>query len=223
MIKAAIFDMDGLLVDSEPLWQRVNRDVYKKLGVELTAADHQMMIGQRTNENVEYLYQLYQWKGPTPQQVEKQVVDEMVRLIRASEAAMLPGVHHALQVCKQAGLPVAIASSSDQAIIDAVVDTLELRDHFNHIYSAQFEEYGKPHPGVFLKVAKHFKVLPQQCLVFEDSPSGVLAAKAARMICVAVPHPANREHPFIKIADAELGSLEEFDAALLRRLGEPGV
>lgn len=211
--------MDGLLIDSEPLWQRVNYAVYKELGVEITKERRLNMIGRRTLENAEHLYSQYGWKGPSPRQVEAKLRREMVRLI-GQEGTLMPGVHQVLQICKKAGLPVAIASSSTTDIIDKVVDTLEIREHFDHIYSAQFEPYGKPHPGVFLKVADHFKVSPHDCLVFEDAPSGVLAAKAARMVCVAVPEPAARDNKFIKTADLILGSLEEFDAGALKQLGK---
>ena len=145
------------------------------------------------------------------------VDDGVIELIK-EEGVLKPGVHQVLSVCKKAGLPIAIASSSTQAVIDAVVDTLEIREHFHHIYSAQFEPYGKPHPGVFLKVAEHFKVAPRECVVFEDSPAGVLAAKSAGMLCVAVPEPLNKKDKFIHTADAVLGSLEEFDASLLEKL-----
>ena len=99
-----------------------------------------------------------------------------------------------------------------------MVDKLKVREHFDHIYSAQNEPYGKPHPGVFLSVADHFGVTPPDCLVLEDSPSGVLAAKSARMKCVAVPDKDHTNHKFIQAADVILGSLEEFDQALLKQL-----
>jgi sugar-phosphatase len=217
MIKAAIFDMDGLLVDSDPLWQQTVREVYAKLGIKLNEDDHSRMIGRPTAENAEYLFSRYSWEGPSVQEVVDDIFDRMAVRIN-NESALMPGVHHVLQVCKKAGLPAAIASSSPQRLIDTVVDHLEIRDHFHHIYSAQFEPFGKPHPGVFISVAKHFGVDVHDCLVFEDSPSGVLAAKAARMKCAAVPAEKFKNDKFIQTADVILESLEDFDAPLLQTL-----
>jgi sugar-phosphatase len=191
---------------------------YKDLGVNYTAEHHQMMVGRRTLDSAMQLYRQHKWEGLTPEELVEDINRKMVKLIQ-SGVVLKSGVHQALQVCKKAGLPVAIASSSPTSVIDAVVDTVEIREHFDHIYSAQYEEYGKPHPAVFLKVARHFKVSPQDCLVFEDAPNGVIAAKAAQMKCVAVPDSTPAEHPFIQTADVVLESLEEFDEQLLRKLG----
>ncbi len=218
MIKAIIFDMDGLLIDSEPLWKRAHTKVFKEVGLDFTAEHHELMLGQRTGAAIKDVYRHEPWDGLSTEEVEALTIKEIIALMK-KEITLKPGVHQALSVCKKAGLPVAIASSSRPEVIDAVVDTLEIREHFKHIYSAEYEEYGKPHPAVFLQVAKHFKVAPQDCLVFEDSPAGVLAAKAAKMQCIAVPEDESKGHVFIKTADAVLGSLEEFNEALLQKLG----
>jgi sugar-phosphatase len=95
----------------------------------------------------------------------------------------------------------------------------DLRRRFELVHSAQDEPYGKPHPGVFLSAASRLGAEPSRCLVWEDAPAGVLAAKAARMACVAVPDPAERAEPAMGLADAVLASLAEADDALLERLG----
>ncbi len=209
--------MDGLLIDSEPLWLKAHNKVYKPLGVTLSRQQHLAITGLRSEQAVEVVYRGQPWQGRSVPEVARDVEKEAARLIK-KEITLKPGVHHVLSIFKKAGLPVAIASSARASMIDAVVDTLEIREHFDHIYSAQYEEHAKPHPGVFLSVAKHFKVKPQDCVVFEDAPNGVLAAKAARMVCVAVPERGNHDNKFIKTADAVLGSLEEFDSNLLERL-----
>jgi len=218
MIKAVIFDMDGLLIDSEPLWAKAYKEVFKKLA-DVTITDQDMLDirGGRPSESIEHFFQKYKIDRLTPQEMESKSYERLVALVK-EEGRPMPGAHKALQVCKNASLPVAIASSSPMLVVDAVVETLKIREEFDYIYSAQFESHGKPHPAVFLKVAKHFKVRPADCLVFEDAPFGVLAAKAAKMRCVAVPEPELKGHRFIRTADVILGSLEEFNEKMLARL-----
>lgn len=217
MIKAVIFDMDGVLIDSEPLWKRAHKKAFGQVGIDFNDDHHKLMLGQRTNDAIRSVHRQYPWEGASADEVEDVTIKEVIALIK-QKGVLKPGVLEALAVCKKAGLPVALASSSRPDVIDAVVDRLEIRGHFKHIHSAEYEEYGKPHPAVFLRVAKHFKVAPQDCLVFEDSPAGVIAAKAAQMHCIAIPEAESEGHAFIATADMVLGSLEEFDAAMLKQL-----
>jgi sugar-phosphatase len=138
------------------------------------------------------------------------------------KGSRLPGVPQAIELCRAHGLRLALASSSQYRLIEVVLDHIGLSSTFEMVYSAEDEPYGKPHPGVFLTTADRLGVGPRRCLVWEDAPAGVLAAKAARMACVAVPEPAERGHSTFAIADAVLGSLEEADEALWARLAAGG-
>lgn len=214
MIKAVIFDMDGLLVDSEPLWRKAEVTPFKNIGVAPTKTQVHQLLGRGVHAYVAHFYREQPWEGSSVDEVVQQIIDNQVDLLQR-ESVLKPGVLQTLKLCKKAGLRLAVASSSPNRIIDTVVDSLKIRQYFDRIYSGVNEAYGKPHPGVFITTAGLLHVQPYNCLVFEDAPSGVLAAKAARMQCVAVPEPNVKNHPFIRIADLIIDSLEEFNAAML--------
>jgi sugar-phosphatase len=146
-----------------------------------------------------------------------------------AEGELRPGVHRAIGMCQRHGLALALASSSQYRLIERVLEHFDLRRYFPIVHSAEDEAYGKPHPAVFLSAAAKLGVAPGACLVWEDAAAGVLAAKAARMTCVAVPEPSERARRSFAIADVILGSLEEIDdvvwAVLEAAQGglEPGV
>ena len=126
-------------------------------------------------------------------------------------AQALAGVYTLLDELKQQNIPMALASSSAMSLIEAVVDKLNIRNYFQLLWSAEYEPFGKPHPGIFITTAKKLGVLPSQCLVFEDSVNGVIAAKAARMKCIAVPDSASLNDPRFAIADITVSSLLEVE------------
>jgi len=217
MIDAVIFDMDGLLIDSEPFWRKAQVIAFKTVGVDLTKADMAMTMGRRIDEVVEHWYHERPWEGKSQKDIETLIVDEVIRLIK-QEGQPRSGVMATLDYFKQLGLPMAVASSSSMEIINAVVDALDIRTYFNELFSAEHETHGKPHPGVFITTAQHLNVPPHKCLVFEDSPSGVLSAKAAKMMCIAVPEPEIKNHAFVQTADIILDSLEELNESVLKEL-----
>jgi sugar-phosphatase len=214
---AAIFDMDGLLVDSEPLWREAEIEILGELGVPVADDDCRRTKGMFVDEVTRYWFERFPWEGPDAAQVAVRVVDRVIELVVA-KGVRRPGVDDALSLCRRHGMRIALASSSQYRLIERVLDHFALADSFELVHSAEDEPYGKPHPGVFLTTAEKLGVTPDRCLVWEDSPAGVLAAKAARMTCIAVPEPSERELATVRIADAVLASLEEADESLWARL-----
>lgn len=209
--------MDGLLVDSEPLWHEAEVGILGGLGVPIAPSDARRTKGMFVTEVARYWYERYPWNGPSPEEVAVTVVDEVIELI-ARKGTLKPGVDRVLGLCRRHGLVLALASSSEHRLIEFVLERFGLRREFALCHSAQDEPYGKPHPAVFLTTAARLGVDPTRCLVWEDAPAGVLAAKAARMHCVAVPDADDKENPAMEIADVVLDSLEEADEALWQRL-----
>ena len=207
MINAVISDLDGLLIDSEPLWRKVEQAVFHPLGVPLTEEMCMQTMGMRVDEVVAHWWPRYRWQGPSQQQVAADIVQGIIHAIR-TEGRGQPGVDHFARLLAGLQLPQAIASSSAAAIIDAAVEKLGLADTFPIRCSATNEAYGKPHPAVYITAAGLLGVAPSECVALEDSPAGVLAAKAARMRCIAVPDPHIRHRPEYALADVRLDSLE---------------
>jgi len=215
MIEAVIFDMDGLLIDSEPLWKEGEIEVFNRVGVPLTLEMTDQTTGLRTDEVVEYWHKRYPWESPSQHEIAKQVDETVIELIRERGVAKA-GVNEAVAVCEAAGLPIAIASSSSMRIIQTVLGKIGIADKIRIINSAHDEEYGKPHPAVYISTASELGIHPNHCLAFEDSANGVLAAKAAKMKCIAIPEPEMRNDKRFGIADIILHSLHDFTPEMLK-------
>jgi beta-phosphoglucomutase-like phosphatase (HAD superfamily) len=214
---AAIFDMDGLLVDTEPLWQAAEVEILGALGVPLDPHRCRETKGMFVGEVMAYWYRRFPWDGPSIEQVAATVMDRVCDLV-VERGTLLAGARDAVELCERRGLRLALASSSGYRLIELVLDRFGLARHFSVVHSAQDEAYGKPHPAVYLGAAAKLGAEPFGCLAWEDAPAGVVAAKAARMVCVAVPEASEVGRPAFALADAVLGSLAEADEALLDRL-----
>ena len=217
MIKAAIFDMDGLLIDSEPFWRRAQVLAFGTVGLSLSEEDMKQTMGRRIDEVVSHWHNERPWAGASQKDIEALIVDKVIELVKL-EGTLRTGALQTLEYFKSISLPMAVASSSSMEIIDAVVDALGIRSFFVELFSAEHETHGKPHPGVFITTANHLGISPHECLVFEDSPSGVLSAKAAKMKCIAIPEFELTDNPIINIADKKLGNLGNFDQSVFDEL-----
>jgi len=212
-VRATLFDMDGLLIDSEVLWHKAELEIFGALGVPLGDAGVRSTKGMFVNEVVQHWYARYPWAAPRPEVVVAQLLERVGELVER-EGVLLAGAERAIDLTSARGL-VGLASSTPLALIYRCLDTFGLRDRFAVVQSAEFERFGKPHPAVFLSAADSLDVDPRECLVFEDSAAGVLAAKAARMAVVAVPVAEDRAMPEFALADLVLTSLDELTPAWL--------
>jgi sugar-phosphatase len=162
------------------------------------------------HEVTSHWYARYPWSGPTPAEVAVTIVDRVIELIRTN-GRLKPGAVDSIDLCAGRGLGLAVASSSEYRLIDAALSHFSLRARFSVIHSAEEEAYGKPHPAVFLSAAVRLGAPPKQCVVWEDAPAGVVAAKAASMACIAVPEPGEGHHPAFGLADLVVDSLLDVD------------
>jgi HAD superfamily hydrolase (TIGR01509 family) len=217
-LQAIIFDMDGLLIDSEPIWREAEKIIFSEVNITLTDEMCFTTVGLRIDEVVEHWYMKFPWEKPSKEMVKNKIIDKVIELILA-KGEILPGVMETIQYFHSKGFPLAIASASSQIIIDAVTEKLNIKKYFNVIHSAEFEEYGKPHPAVFISTAKKLNVHPTNCLVFEDSVNGVIAAKASRMKVIAVPENIHFENSKFEIADMRLKSLNDFNEEVFLGIG----
>lgn len=208
-IRAAIFDMDGVLIDSEPFWQDVEVSVFQSVGVPLTAELAKSTVGLRVDEVTAHWFARFPWQHPSQDVVTDRIVQAIIERVRDTGQSK-DGVDEAITLLRSLGCSLAVASSSYQSVIDAVLEKLNLARHFVAVHSAEHEPQGKPHPGVFLSTAKKLGINPRECLVFEDSPNGVAAAKAAGMYCIAVPDKAGSGGDSLSVADVIIPSLRAF-------------
>ena len=207
--EAVIFDMDGVLIDSEPLWKIAMFDVFASLGSTLTAHDFQRTVGLRIDQVVEYWNHEDQWGIDDIHSVVNQIIDRMVVLI-SENPYPLPGVIDTLDYLSKTDIKIGLATSSPQRLIDAVLKYLNIGPYFDAVHSAEFERYGKPHPDVYLKTAESLAVKPNKCLVIEDSLNGVISGKAAMMSVVCIPEKTHVPNPKLIVADYHFDNMGDF-------------
>ena len=206
VFKAAIFDLDGLLVDSEPLWRQAEREVFAEVGLILSDDDCRSTMGMRCDVVVALWYRKNPWPKVSTAEVQRRIEARVLTLMRTQGQAM-PGVEHALELVESTGCMMAVASSSSSALIDGALERLGILDRFPSRCSAFDDRYGKPHPAVFLTAARRLGVDPLECVAFEDSPPGIESARRAGMRVIAVPDAEHRGHSGFNNADVVLESL----------------
>lgn len=217
MIDTVLFDMDGLLLDTEPLWGESMLRISAQHNIPITGERFKETTGLRIYEVTDYWAHKYPWQGSTAKQVADEILDDIIALSK-QRATVMPGVIQSLELLKKHQYKIGLASSSPMRMIDELVTHFNIKHYFDVITSADVVELGKPHPAVFLHAAKSLNANPLQCVVLEDSINGLLAGKSARMKVIMVPDVLNYHKPEFALADAKLTSLVEFDLELLKAL-----
>jgi len=183
-LAAVLFDMDGLLVDTEPLWLETETEVMARLGAPWTPEDQQALLGGSMARTVGYLLARATRPAP-PETVERWMMDGVLARVRAGRAAVRPGVGELLAEVAHAGVPHALVTSSQRVFAEAVLDATGIT--FPLTVCAEDVTAGKPDPEPYLLAAKLLDVDPVRCVALEDSPNGVASATAAGCRVLAVP------------------------------------
>jgi HAD superfamily hydrolase (TIGR01509 family) len=185
-LHAVLFDMDGLLVDSEPLWFVIEREVAERLGAQWSEADQAALLGGSLERTVSWLL-AKAGGGVTAgrEDVARWLVEGMARLVLGAGLPLQPGAARLLAVLEAAGVPCGLVTASSRAIMDAVLKVTGLS--FGVTVCGEDVRRGKPDPEPYLRAAALLGAPPAGCVVLEDSPTGVVAARSAGCPVIAVP------------------------------------
>jgi HAD superfamily hydrolase (TIGR01509 family) len=221
VIDAVVFDLDGVVIDSEELWDEVREGFAHERGGRWSAQAQADMMGMSSTEWSRYLHEVVGVPEP-PEEINREVVERM--LARYSEH--LPLIDGAVGAVKRlaAHWPLGVASSSNRRLIDRVLEVSGLAPYFKATVSSEEVEHGKPAPDVYLEAARRLGVEATRSAAIEDSASGIRSAHAAGMHVVAIP---NRAFPppaaVLALADVVLESIEELDLAVVRGAERPST
>ena len=182
--KAVIFDMDGVLVESEAIWKQAEYEVFSSLGVSVTEENSSYTQSLTTKEVTAFWYQKFPWKETPLSEVEEMVVRRVMELILLKDCATL-GISAFIKNLKERNFKIGLATNAPEKIIPVVLKKTGTESLFDSVSSADYEEKGKPHPAIYLNTAKKLKVMPEECAVIEDSETGMEAAKKAGMSVIA--------------------------------------
>lgn len=213
MISCVIFDMDGVIIDSEPIYFEVEQQLFKEVGLELTREEHATYVGRSDLwHSVKEKYQL----DIDPEEITSKEKSRYLEIIKTSfDDDPIDGVSELIKVLDDKGITLVLASSSEMKNIELVLTKFNLIEYFDLRISGADLETSKPHPEIFEKAAAMAETPPKNCIVIEDSANGVIAAKAANMTCIGYRNP-NSGNQDLSAADWIIDSFDEFD---LEKLG----
>ena len=216
MIEAVIFDMDGLLIDSEPVWDKARFLMAKEAGVDWNKDDHKAVMGVSTHEWVSYMIDRLSLSMP-PKAVEQEIISKMSD-IYAQKIPFFPGAIESVAM-SSVHFPTGLASGSPRQLIDTVISDPALSGKFKVALSGDEFEKGKPSPDIYLAAAKGLGINPEKCVCLEDSGNGIMAGKNAGMKVIAVPdYRFSPDQEKLVQADIILDSLDQLTLETFSKL-----
>jgi HAD superfamily hydrolase (TIGR01509 family) len=213
VIEAVVFDLDGVLLDSEQVWDEVREELVKERGGRWHEQAQTEMMGMSSVEWSRYMHDELDLPEP-PEEISAEVVRRLDEVYR-KQLPLIDGAREAVERLA-ARWPLGLASSSNREVIDLVLDLSGLARYFRVTVSSEEVPRGKPAPDVYLEAARGLGVPPERCAAVEDSHNGIRSAKAAGMRVIAIP---NQHYPpgeeALALADVKLGSLAELTPSIV--------
>jgi HAD superfamily hydrolase (TIGR01509 family) len=216
---AVIFDMDGVIVDSEKIYQEIERQMYHDLGIPVSREEHRLFIGAAERSMWKYMKEKYRMEADTDELIKEERNRFMARLDEHGGIPLMAGLKELLETLTRDGIPSLVASSSSREIIEKVLLTNRIRHFFKDITGGDEVIHSKPAPDIFLDTASKARMAPGRCLVIEDSPNGIRAARSAGMKVIALRGEDNGDMDLSE-ANKIIHSLHELDTHLIRQMLE---
>ena len=209
-VKAVIFDMDGVIIDSEPIHSRVKMDTFAHFGIAFKEEDLALYMGRTSNAIFKETLAKCGRTDIKPEDMAAYKHAHYLEILQSGEIAPVKGSVELIKSLHEAGIPLALATSSNVRVMNTVLDSFDIRPYFQSILSGGELPESKPHPAIYLISAERLGVAPADCLVIEDTTNGILAAKRAGMYCVAFRNPHSGKQDLSQ-ADRIVDSLSEID------------
>lgn len=193
-IRAVVFDLDGLMFNTEEIFDRTGRELMRRRGGDMTQALRSQMMGRRPHEAFAIMIEMMELTDSV-----EALMDESQQIFIAeleTHLAPMPGLYEVLEAIDRRSLPKAVATSSPRDYMEGILQRFELLERFALTLTAEDVTHGKPHPEIYLQAARRLGVEPAEVLVFEDSEAGTHSAAAAGAVVVSVPHDHSRTHDF---------------------------
>ncbi len=216
-INTVIFDMDGLLIDSEPFWQEAGKETLEYYGASLNEDQYQRTTGLRTEEWIDFWFNYFQLDKSKAPEATEIIIQKAIEKI-GQKGQPFDGATSIIQTFQDQGFKTGLATSSPLALVNVVLEKLNLNQPLDALTSAEKLPFGKPHPQVYLNCAEALNAKPIECVAFEDSFFGMIAAKAARMKCIVIPTPSDFHALKWNAADLILENLHSFKIEQLNRM-----